>query len=99
MKSRSQKKNLSRSRRSQRRKIQSGGMSVADAIKLLTSYGCGLMEASAATSIMTKGGKVDDAVMHGAIFLHTQRKKSWKDAAMLSLSSKGNMDMIKLLVK
>lgn len=94
MKSRFQRKNL---RRSKTRKIQKGGMSVADAIKLLSSYGCGLMEASMVTSIMTKGGKVDDAVMHGAIFLHTQRKKSWKDAAMYSLSSKGNMDLIKLV--
>ncbi len=99
MKSRSQKKNLSRSRQSQRRKIQSGGMKVEDAIKLLTSYGCGVMEASAATSIMTKGGKVDDAIFHGAVFLHNKYDKTWKDAALLSLASKGNLDAIKLIAK
>jgi hypothetical protein len=96
MKSRFQRKTL---RTSRRRKIQKGGMSVDDAIKLLTSYGCSGKEASMVSTIMTKDRKVDDAVMHGAIFLHTQRKKSWKDAALLSLSSKGNMNTINLFVK
>jgi hypothetical protein len=100
MKSRFQKRNLRRSKKqSIRRKIQNGGMKVEDAIKLLTSYGCGVMEAASLTSAMTKGGKVDDAVLHATVFLHTQHKKSWTDALMIALPNKGNLDVIKLFLQ
>lgn len=99
MKSRFQKRSSRKSKtQSIMRKIQKGGMSVEESIKLLMGYGCSAMEASLITTGMTSKGVVDDAMFRATVFLHTQHKKSWSDALLISIPSKGDMDIIKLFL-
>ena len=100
MKSHFQKKGRRKSKRqSIMRKIQKGGMSTEDSIKLLMGYGCSGMEASLITVGMTrKDGVVDDAIFHATVFLHNQHKKSWSDALLISVPSNGDMNIIKLFL-
>ena len=94
MKSRFQKKKLRKSSKRISRKIQKGGMSIDDATKMLTAYGCSFAETVGLVTSMTKKGKVNDSLFQVTVLLHQKYKKSWTDALSLALDyQQGNGDV------